>query len=323
MAGHKLQLAFRSKKDSQNGSATSSEPISRTTQDIFPVASSGDDEPLLTPRRLSKTQTPASPDLKSYSNSFRSSRTASVYSLSRDSLSSQLSQLTSLALPNATSLSTSISSIPTAPIAATILGHAADQIKIWLAKATEVLSGLDAEDDVEWAAAGGREGLGGVDTAIGKFEGLIGVYVKAIEDLQERDDIPNVPAGQQKDVVDQMEGILMGWDTVRRSLKTVKAQVELAMEWEELWNHVLGDIGLEMENLSRLVFEMEEARHKALLSDPILDTNGTIDMQELDTIIEEGEKETFNHRTDVQSSSSTLPDLYHPDLVLLPTTQDY
>lgn len=308
MAGHKLQLAFRSKKDSQNGSATSSEPISRTTQDIFPVASSGDDEPLLTPRRLSKTQTPASPDLKSYSNSFRSSRTASMYSLSRDSLSSQLSQLTSLALPNATSLSTSISSIPTAPIAATILGHAADQIKIWLAKATEVLSGLDAEDDVEWAAAGGREGLGGVDTAIGKFEGLIGVYVKAIEDLQERDDIPNVPAGQQKDVVDQMEGILMGWDTVRRSLKTVKAQVELAMEWEELWNHVLGDIGLEMENLSRLVFEMEEARHKALLSDPILDTNGTIDMQELDTIIEEGEKETFNHRTDVQSSSSTLPD---------------
>jgi hypothetical protein len=38
----------------------------------------------------------------------------------------------------------------------------------------------------------------------------------------------------------------------------VKEQVELAMEWEELWVVVLGDIGLEMEALSRLVFEMEE-----------------------------------------------------------------
>lgn len=307
MAGHKLQLAFRSKKELQNGSATSSEPIAQTTQDTFAGASPGDVEPLSTPRRFSKTRTPTSPDPNSYANSFRSSRTASVYSLSRDSLSSQLSQLTSLALPNAPLLSTSISSIPTALVAATILGNAADQINNWLTKATEVLCGLDAEDDVEWASAGGREGLGEVDTAIGKFEGLIGVYVKAIEDLQEREDVSNVPAGQQKGVVDQMERILMGWETVRRSLKTVKAQVELAMEWEELWNHVLGDIGLEMENLSRLVFEMEEARHRALMSDPILDTNGAIDLQELDTIIEEGEKETINHRMNLPSSSSTLP----------------
>ena len=48
---------------------------------------------------------------------------------------------------------------------------------------------LDAEDDVGWAAAGGREGLGELDAAIGKFEGLIGGYVTAIEDLQGRTDI--------------------------------------------------------------------------------------------------------------------------------------
>jgi len=308
MAGHKLQLAFRSKKEPYNRSATHSELAAQTTQDTFPVASSRDDEPLPTPKRFSRTQTPTSPDPDSYFTSFRSSRTASVYSLSRHSLSSQLSQLTSLALPNATSLSTSISSIPTAPIAATVLENAAEQIRIWLAKATEVLGGLDAEDDVEWAAAGGREGLGEVDAAIGKFEGLIGIYVKAIEDLQEREDIANVPEGQQKGVVDQMERILMGWENVRRSLRTVKAQVELAMEWEEMWNHVLGDIGLEMESLSRLVFEMEEARHKALLSDPMLDTNGPVDIQELDTIIEEGEKETTNHRISLPFSSSMVPD---------------
>lgn len=308
MAGHKLQLAFRSKKFTENGLDTQSEQVLQSPEHIRRIASPNDDEPLPTPRRFSKAQTPTSPDPDSYFNSFRSSRTASVYSLSRDSLSSQLSQLTSLALPNAASLSTSISSIPTAPIAATVLGNAADQIRIWLAKATDVLGGLDAEDDVEWAAAGGREGLGEVDAAIGKFEGLIGVYVEAIEDLQEREDIADVPNRQQKGVVDQMEGILKGWENVRRSLKTVKAQVELAMEWEELWNHVLGDIGLEMENLSRLVFEMEEARHKALLSDPTLDADKILDVQELDTIIEEGEKEATNNRVSLPSSYSMIPD---------------
>ncbi|KAL9099468.1 MAG: hypothetical protein Q9163_005031 [Psora crenata] len=252
-----------------------------------PVLSSSDeDEPPTTP---SKGKVLASPlDAESYFSSLqslRSSRANSVYSLSRISLSSQLSQLTALSLPDPASLSTSISSIPTAASAASNLGIAAGQIRKWLQKATEVLKGLDAEDDVEWAAAGGREGLGEVDAAIGKFEALIGVYVTAIEDLQERRDVSKVSPEQLKGLVDQMELILKDWDCVRRSLKDIKAQVELAMEWEELWNVVMGDIGLEMENLSRLVFEMEESRHMAV--DSALDGNGGLDMQELDTIVEE------------------------------------
>ena len=253
--------------------------------------------------KLNKEQTPLSPvDAESYFNSIRSSRAASVYSLSRISLSSQLSQLTALTLPHAPALSSSISSIPTARAAATTLKNAAEQILLWLQKATEVLRGLDAEDDVEWAAAGGREGLGEVDSAVGKFEGLISAYVNAIESLQARSDISDVPAEQQKAVVNQMEKILMEWEGVRRSLKTVKVQVELALEWEELWNVVLGDIGLEVENLSRLVFEMEEARHKALLSDTLFDGNGALDMQELDTIVEESEREGANHRSSMPSN---------------------
>ena len=269
-----------------------------------------------------KGQTPVSPtELESYFNSLnslRSSRANSVYSLSRTSLPSQLSQLTSLALPNPTSLSTSISSIPTAPIATTTLENAADQIKRWLLKATDVLSGLDAEDDVEWAAAGGREGLGELDAAIGKFEGLIGVYVSAIEDLQEREDISNVPPEQLKDVVDQMEKILKDWDNVKRSLKNVKGQVELAMEWEELWNSVLGDIGLEMEKLSSLVFEMEEARHKALLSDPMLDGNTGLDIQELDTIVEEGERNPASSRINIPSAIPANSPISSPTIGIAP-----
>ena len=57
------------------------------------------------------------------------------------------------------------------------------------------------------------------------------------------------------------------------------------MEWEELWNTVLGDIGNEMDVLARLVFEMEEKRHKSLLAETGGD--GGLDINELETIVEE------------------------------------
>lgn len=266
----------------------------------FSVSSPEDDEPPTPPPKDFMDRKPTSPvDVESYFSSFKTSRANSLFSLSRMSFSSQLSQLTSLNLPNALSLSTSISSISNAPAAAMTLGGAAEQIRRWLQKASEVLGGLDAEDDVEWAAAGGREGLGEVDTAIGKFESLIGIYVTAIEDLQEREDIGRVPTEELKTLVDQMEKILKEWGKVRSLLRGVKVQVELAMEWEELWNVVLGDIGLEMENLSRLVFEMEETRHKVMFTEPNLDNGSGFDMQELETIVEEapvGGRNSKNHR---------------------------
>lgn len=316
MVGYSLRAAPA--KRFINGSILTSESsTSKGRNTHYTPNSSVDDQPVASPSRCPAQNTPASPrDAESHLDSFNSfrSRTNSVYSLSRTSLSSQLSQLTSLALPNATSLSTIISSIPTAPIAATTLGTTAEQIRSWLQKATEVLSALDAEDDVEWAAAGGRDGLGEVDTATRKFESLIGVYVTAIENLHKRGDILSVPAEQLKCLLDQMEKILKDWDNVRRSLKGIKAQVELAMEWEELWNVVLGDIGLEMENLSRLVFEMEEARHKALLADPLLESTTGLDMQELDTIVEESEKESTNHRISLSTAMPAGSPLNSPGL---------
>ncbi|KAI9834951.1 MAG: hypothetical protein M1819_002674 [Sarea resinae] len=228
-----------------------------------------------------------SKDSQSYFNPFGLQRTNSVYSLSRASLSSQLSQLTSLQLPQASSLSTSITAIPTSPAAARALIAAAEQIRKWISKASEVLSGLDSEDDVEWAAAGGREGLGEVDNAVARFEDLIGVYVGAIEELQSRKDISSVPNAELKSVVGQMDKTLREWDGVRRLLTGVKQQVELAMEWEELWSSVLGEIEMEMDALSKLIFEMEERRHRSISGDRGGEPSGGIDIGELETIVEE------------------------------------
>ncbi|KAJ5287406.1 hypothetical protein N7478_003092 [Penicillium angulare] len=227
----------------------------------------------------------SSSNTQSYFNPNGLQRADSIYSFSRASFSNQLSQLTSIPLPQPGALETSIGNIATALAAVRALNGAADQIQIWIRKASDVLSGLDSEDDVEWAAAGGREGLEGVDKAITRFESLVNVYVKAIENVQLRKDISSVDSENLNTIVSQMESILHNWAQIKIKLRGVKAQVELAMEWEELWSIVLGDVGMEIDNLSGMIFEMEEKRHQALLDNG--ETAGGLDINELETIVEE------------------------------------
>lgn len=213
------------------------------------------------------------------------SRAGSIYTLSRVSFTGQLSQLTSMRLPDATSLAKRISSMASSKEAAKALSDASDQIRMWIGKASEVLSGLNAEDDVEWAAAGGRDGIEEVDNAITTFDKLIQVYVTSIERLQTRQDVVELSAEELMTPVKQMEAIIASWQKVKQTLRGVKEQVEIAMEWEELWNSVLGEIGQEMEALNRLVFEMEEKRHEGAQS--LLNGKDSIDLNELETIVEE------------------------------------
>ncbi|RDA85203.1 hypothetical protein CP532_2361 [Ophiocordyceps camponoti-leonardi (nom. inval.)] len=221
------------------------------------------------------------PGLGSYFTSGRD-RPGSIYTLSRASFANQLAQLTSLQLPDAESLSSKVSAIRNAQVAAKALINAADQIRSWIFKAHDVIGGLDGEDDVEWAAAGGREGLEEVESAIARFGHLINVYVSAIEELQARQDVSTVSSDDLRRAVSQMDTILDEWAKVRATLCAVRTQVEIAMEWEELWNSVLGDIQSEMDELSRLVFEMEERRHKTAVS------NGDgVDIGDLETIVED------------------------------------
>ncbi|KAK5114540.1 hypothetical protein LTR62_002475 [Meristemomyces frigidus] len=213
------------------------------------------------------------------------SRAGSIYSLSRVSFNGQLSQLTNMRLPDADSLIKRIKSIPTATEAAKTLSEAAEQIRLWVSKAAEVLNGLNAEDDVEWAAAGGRDGIEDVDRAIGRFDKLVQVYVISIEQLQTRDDVVELSSEDLMQSMKQMEAIIVSWQKLKQMLNSIKEQVEIALEWEELWNTVLGEIALEMDGLNRLVFEMEERRHEG--AEGMFSTKESIDISELETIIEE------------------------------------
>ncbi|KAF2967432.1 hypothetical protein GQX73_g6139 [Xylaria multiplex] len=225
-----------------------------------------------------------SQNLPSYFNPLGLQRPGSIYTISRASFANQLAQLTALQLPDAELLSSRVAAIPTAQAAAKALIGAAEQIRSWIAKASEVIDGLDSEDDVEWAAAGGREGYEEVEHAITRFEELINVYVTAIEEMQGRDDIASVSNQDLQNAVTQMELIMTDWTKIRKTLNNAKGQVETAMEWEELWNMVLGDIQNEMDDLSRLVFEMEERRHKSIMA---VSGGDGVDIGDLETIVEE------------------------------------
>ena len=269
-----------------NGNGTKAMADTKTAhfERIAPPPGSDTPPPALSTDTPPGGTTPSGFDPSSYFNPFGLQRAGSIYTISRVSFASQLAQLTSLQLPDAESLSTKIAAIPTAKAASRALMGAAEQIRSWISKASEVVSGLDGEDDVEWAAAGGREGLEEVDNAISRFEQLITVYVSAIESLQKRPDVAAVQSDELKLVVVQVETILAEWEKIKKNLRGVKNSVEIAMEWEELWNVVLGDIGNEMDVLSRLVFEMEEKRHRSLMAEA---GNDGVDISELETIVEE------------------------------------
>ncbi|CRK45134.1 hypothetical protein BN1723_019655, partial [Verticillium longisporum] len=101
-----------------------------------------------------------------------------------------------------------------------------------------------------------------------------------------------------------MEAIINEWAIIGSTLNTVKQQVEIAMEWEELWNNVLGDIQGEMDELCRLVFEMEERRHKSLMA---ATTNDTVDIGDLETIVEETPPQQTKLQVQNRFSLSTFP----------------
>ncbi len=237
------------------------------------------------------------------------SRSNSVYSFSRASFSSQLSSLTSMSLPQPDTLAASMNALPSSRKAIKALNGAAEQIQLWTKKALKVLENLDADEDVEWAAAAGRDGLDETAKVIHKFENLVNVYVVSIEELQTRPDIGEAKAQDLQGVVEQMEIVLDGWESVRRSLKNVQEQVELAMEWEELWSTILAEVGAELDSLSSLIFDMEEKRHIAYTSQSQPESSQTIDLNELESFIDEpkGTQQTPNSRFSIPPPFESSP----------------
>jgi len=187
---------------------------------------------------------------------------ASMSTLSRNSFSNQIARLATVRLPQPAILEKSTIATTSATAVFQALEEAAYDVQRWVENASQVLKGLDAEDDIGWAAAAGREGVAQIDNAMKNFEDLIQVYITSVERLQTRQDAALVPKTEMIRVLDHIEGITIRWEEQKKRLQTIKIQAELSLEWEELQSGVLNDIATELEQLTNVVYEMEERRHQ-------------------------------------------------------------
>ncbi|KAI5846725.1 karyogamy protein, partial [Tricharina praecox] len=226
--------------------------------------------------------------------------------------SAQLSRLTSLSLPLSEDLKDRICKLATSADMCDALMSAGSQIGRWIDTAKKVLTGLDAEDDVEWAAQG-RESLNEVDIAVRKFSGLINVYVELIDELQRRPDSDELDSQTLVDLVSTTEATVDGWRSIEELLKGVKDQVETAMEWTELWTTILQDIQAELDACQTLVFELEEKRHRSMMGENGAPAaGGSVDIDTLETIMEEnpGMFPVANGKTATEIEDSSLLGLF-------------
>ncbi|KAF3907711.1 hypothetical protein AA313_de0208074 [Arthrobotrys entomopaga] len=229
-------------------------------------------------------------------------RAASIYSLSRTSFAAQLSRLTSLSMPLSTDLKSEISSLPSAKAGMDKLENAYNQMQRWMGTAKSVLQGMDAGDDVEWAAEG-RKALPDVEDSLKRFEGLVNVYVDSIESIQNRPDIHTVDSSALTSVIEQMDVLVTHWKDVQDLLCSVKAQVETAMEWTELWNSIMNDIQAELDACINCVFECEEKRYKVHVQE-------NVDIDKLASIVEGGSQKTTKVSPEREDMSSALLGLF-------------
>lgn len=186
---------------------------------------------------------------------------ASMSTLSRNTFSSQVACLTTVRLPQPAMLERSTVTTASAIIAFKALEDAAHDLLKWVHNASQVLQGLDAEDDIGWAAAAGREGLAQIDDAMKNFEDLIQAYITSVEGLQSRQDSALVAKTEMIRLLDLIEEVTSNWEKQKKRLQSVKLQVELSLEWEELQSGVLNEIATELAQLTEVVYEMEERRH--------------------------------------------------------------
>lgn len=188
------------------------------------------------------------------------SRSDSLVSLARAPFSVQLHRLTSLSLPSPDSLHTRILDAETPSESLSRLRNIATDVQKWINTASTVLSQLDADDDVEWAARG-KDSLAKVENAAKRFGEIVEMFLDTATVLSSRSD--DKVKEEIKELIGIMDEVTHGWTAVRELLRGLKEQVALSSEWMEI-REILDDISSELDTCANMVFELEESRHVSL-----------------------------------------------------------
>jgi hypothetical protein len=130
-------------------------------------------------------------------------------------------------------------------------------VQKWINTASTVLSQLDADDDVEWAARG-KDSLAKVENAAKRFGEIVEMFLDTATVLSARSD--DRVKEEIKELISIMDEVTNGWTGVRELLRGLKEQVALSSEWMEI-REILDDISSELDTCANMVFELEELRH--------------------------------------------------------------
>ena len=125
-----------------------------------------------------------------------------------------------------------------------------------------MLSQLDADDDVEWAARG-KNALTKVENVAKRFGEIVEKFLDAATVLSARSD--DRVKEEIEELISIMDEVTHGWSGVRELLRGLKEQVALSTEWMEI-REILDDISSELDTCANMVFELEELRHITLTS---------------------------------------------------------
>lgn len=216
--------------------------------------------------------------LSLYSHRAQNSKMTSNVSdvgISRISFTEQLDSLTKIKLPILDDQQDDEYTIDDVDVAV-------EQVLSYFNLGRDVLSGLDAQDDVEWMFEG-RDAILNVGKTIMKAGELMDQLMTVLE--QTKSTSGNDDASHQKKyipVIEKIEHAICEWHKILELIQDMRNQVDIATEWKDLNDQILTDVEQEINQCYNLLFEIQENRHF-----PSINDNGKIDIDKLSSTLNE------------------------------------
>lgn len=173
--------------------------------------------------------------------------------MSRVPFTEQLNALTGVTLPVLGESERSVDDVD----------RAVDRVLEYFSIGRDVLSGLDAQDDVEWMFEG-REAILNVGKTIMKAGELMDQLMTVLEQTKEC----NQNSGSDRQaskryipVIEKIERAITEWHKILELIQAIRNQVDIATEWKDLNDQILTEVEDEISLCYSIIFEIEENRH--------------------------------------------------------------
>lgn len=204
---------------------------------------------------------------------------------SRESFSQQLNKLSLVSLPSLKNLNiiaaegTNVTDNESEPLqeTLTVVDSTVARILRYFKTALSVLVGLDSQDDVEWMYEG-RQAVLQIGASVLRAADVMADLMTILEATKSK----NTDTASTQDylpIVEKIEQSIGEWHEILGLIRNLRVQVDIATEWKDIHDQVLGDVQQEIDQCFDSIFEIEEQRH--------FPAKSRIDIDALNSIMDE------------------------------------